>query len=288
MSATQRVKQGFLRLPTAKKCLLIASFTLAISALLPWYDNRNTFGSGESYLGIQGPLFMVGFLVLGLGLTNFLNMFLPLLGRNFSKLKRNSGLLSIILGAESALLLLVGNTVFLHPEFGVNPNYKSTGFGMTIAFFSVGVLIIGGWWTRKCEANGKYGNSNDQLSVPEKEMSFMNAKTIPTEENVDIYSSQYTEQPLHSYTPEQKSQHDAINPTVSVQSNSETQPYTDPATKTPNSNAFDGRVLDAKARYKLMKQRQRQSAHAKNNLWGGARNYDHSAYTSRQNDRRLP
>ena len=63
MSLTQRVKQGFLRLPMVKKAILLASGVLMLSVVLPWYDNRNSFGVGETYLGIQGPLFLVGVLV---------------------------------------------------------------------------------------------------------------------------------------------------------------------------------------------------------------------------------
>ena len=88
MSLTQRVKQGFLRLPLMKKAILTGSAALVVSTVLPWYDLRNSFGVGATYLGIQGPLFVIGLLVLGCGLVSFFNMFFPLMGRQFFNLRK--------------------------------------------------------------------------------------------------------------------------------------------------------------------------------------------------------
>lgn len=148
MSATQRVKQGFLRLPFARKTILISSGILAISPLLPWYDNRNSFGIGESYLGIQGPLFLIGFLIMGFGLINFSNLFFPLLGKNFFQLRRRTGATSLMLGAQGMLLLVIANSVFFHPSFGEAVN-KTSGTGMFVAFMSLGVMVVSGYLARR-------------------------------------------------------------------------------------------------------------------------------------------
>lgn len=148
MSVTQRVKQGFLRLPFARKTILISSGALAISPLLPWYDNRNSFGIGESYLGIQGPLFLIGFLIMGFGIINFSNLFFPLLGKNFFQLRRKTGATSFMLGAQGLLLLVLANSVFFHPAFGEAVNKKS-GAGMFVAFMSLGIMLISGYLARR-------------------------------------------------------------------------------------------------------------------------------------------
>lgn len=155
MSLTQRVKQGFLRLPILKKAILVSSFGLILSALMPWYDHRNSFGIGDTYLGIQGPLFLIGFLVLGCGAASFFNIFFPLMGRNFFNLRRRGGTVALILGAQALLLLLVANSIFYHPSFGLNVGSKGTRFGMMLAFFFVGTLIISGWLTRRKEKEEK-------------------------------------------------------------------------------------------------------------------------------------
>lgn len=271
MSATQRVKQGFLRLPTAKKCLLIASFMLMVSAVLPWYDNQNSFGAGENYLGIQGPLFMVGFLVLGLGALNFLNMFLPLFGKNFWSLKRSSGAMSMILGAQAALLLLVGNTVFLHPDFGTTANQKATGFGMTVAFLSVGTLLIAGWWAKRKEKSGEYEQREKAIADAEEE-----ARAV---EAVQPFTP--TPMPRHDYGTYEAPVDDYV-PVVDTPSTPAYAPQIDHA-------SVDPLTLDPKERYRLLKQRQRQSSHAQNNLWGGgSRAYERPAYGADPSQRRLP
>jgi len=280
MSATQRVKQGFLRLPMAKKLLLVASFTLMVSAVLPWYDNQNTFGSGETYLGIQGPLFMVGFLILGLGAANFLNMFLPLFGKNFARLRRNTGLLSIIFGAQSALLLIVGNTVFFHSEFGVNANHKATGFGMTVAFLSIGVMIISGWWARRKEVSGEYDKREKEIEVAEaaveaeraaQPVQVMQNQAMPSSYNRVQQATHYAE----PVAPQPVTQ-------VPVQ---DYQPVRPEPQAGPGADV-DPLTLDAKTRYKLMKQRMRQSETSRGNYWGQKPSAE--PYGAKRTERRLP
>jgi hypothetical protein len=152
MSLTQRVKQGFLRLPFSKKAILFSSGLLMVSTVMPWYDERNSFGIGDTFLGVQGPLFLVGLLVLGFGAITFFNLFFPLMGRNFFNLRRRGGSVALLLGAQSLLLLAVANSVFYHPQFGLNLTNKGTRFGMMTAFFAVGAMMISGWMTRRKES----------------------------------------------------------------------------------------------------------------------------------------
>ncbi|QQR54633.1 hypothetical protein IPG41_05585 [Candidatus Peregrinibacteria bacterium] len=162
MSLSQRMKQGFLRLPLRKQVVLLASAGLMISPLMPWYDERNSFGVGESYLGVQGPFFLIGFMVMGLGAIGFFNMFLPLLGKNFFNLKKKGGIASVLLGFQAALLMVVATSIFFHPDFGVNLSTKSTRFGMTFAFFMTGFMMIAGWFARR-----KDSDVEEEVSVEE-------------------------------------------------------------------------------------------------------------------------
>lgn len=123
-----------------------------LSTVLPWYDERNSFGIGDTFLGVQGPLFLVGLLVLGFGAITFFNLFFPLMGRNFFNLRRRGGSVALLLGAQSLLLLAVANSVFYHPQFGLNLTNKGTRFGMMTAFFAVGAMMISGWMTRRKES----------------------------------------------------------------------------------------------------------------------------------------
>lgn len=236
MSLTQRLKQGFLRLPPMKKVILISSFTLSLSTVLPWYDQRNNFGVGETYLGLQGPLFTVGLLVLGCGVVSFLNLFIPLFGRNFFDLKRKTGSLAVTLAVQSLFLLLVANSIFFHPDFASTINNKGTRFGMIIAFFSIGALMISGWWVRRKERAG-VGDEEPEYEVEDS----ARPVTTPSE-------------------------------SIPVESSYET-PYYEPARPSVAQTAqeVDPLTLDARTRYKMMKAQGHYSSSARNNLWGGNR-----------------
>ncbi len=162
----QRLKQGFLRLPALKKMLLLSSGLLMVSTIMPWYDLRNSFGIGETYLGVQGPLFLIGLLILGSGAVSFFNLFFPLLGRNFFELRRKTGLTSLILGFQSLLFLAVGNSVFYHPEFGVAGASKNTRFGMFLAFTGIGLMMISGWMAHRREKNESFEETEEVFTNP--------------------------------------------------------------------------------------------------------------------------
>lgn len=280
MSLTQRVKQGFLRLPVVKKAILVSSLLLSISAVLPWYDNRNTFGVGETYIGIEGPLFLVGALVLSFGAISFFNMAFPLMGRNFFKLKKKSGVTAMLLGAQSLFLLVVANSVFFHPSFGTNVSHKGTRFGMLIAFASIAVMIISGWMTHRKEKAGKFDDIDD----------FM---TNPTPANIEAEQSSYarpiTTSPRPAQSLSQTPTHTEYSrptpsPTrneVPVQSNDSSRPAYG------SGSGVDPLTLDPKTRYKMMRSQARYSSAAKKNLWGSGGGSAYSRPSTEQGNQNI-
>ncbi len=250
MSLTQRVKQGFLRLPFSKKAILFSSGLLMVSTVLPWYDERNSFGIGDTYLGVQGPLFLIGLMVLGFGAITFFNLFFPLMGRNFFNLRRRGGSVALVLGAQSLLLLAVANSVFYHPEFGLNLTNKGTRFGMMTAFFAVGVMMLSGWMTRRKE-------SDESAEIDEY-------VETPIEDARPAVSPVFTPMPTPSYTPSQ-----SYN--VPVQSQMPT------STPAPTTDSVDPLTLDPKTRYRMMQAQNRYSARARGNLWGAGGGSAYSA-----------
>lgn len=240
MAVTKRIKQGFLRLPMTKKAILLSSAALMLSAVLPWYDNRNSFGVGETYLGIQGPLFLVGYLALAFGAVIFFNMFFPLMGRNFFKLKRKSGMVSMVLGMQTLFLLLVANSVFYHPEFSANVSHKGLRFGMFVSFVSLAILVTAGLLTHRKEKNGEHEDDIEDIMT--------NAEPVETPVSTPQYSHAASTRPLYSPT----------------QTSRPTSPYSRP------EGAYQGDPLqlDAKTRYKMMKSQARRQEAAQSNLWG--------------------
>ncbi len=244
MSLIQRTKQGFLRLPFLKQLVLVSSLGLMISTVMPWYDERNSFGIGETYLGIQGPFFLIGFIVLGLGAVSFSRLFLPLTGRHFFKAKK-TGLLSFFMGLQSLILLVVANSVFYHPDFGANISTKSTRFGMTVAFVSLGIMIFAGWLARNKEESVSEEVFSDPVAQP--------MTRAAASESVDVPIQSSFSQPVRPVT-------SPSNPTGA--------PY--------GANSVDPLSLDPRTRYKLMQNRMKQDLGQQQedrpaNFWGAAR-----------------
>lgn len=249
MSLIQRTKQGFLRLPFLKKVVLLSSLGLMISTVMPWYDERNSFGVGESYLGIQGPFFLIGLMVLGFGAISFFHLFLPLTGKNFFKTKGKSGLTSFFLGIQSLLLLIVANSIFYHPDFGANISSKSTRFGMTFAFISLGLMALSGWLSR---------NKEDAESEEVIE---------DFEERIPPVMRSY-EAPLHPEAIRSEPMDVPVQTSFSqprAQASSTPAPYSGGATP-----SVDPLTLDPRTRYKLMQSRMRKEGtiHSGPNFWG--------------------
>lgn len=259
MSITQRAKQGFLRLPAVKKAILLSSAALMISAIMPWYDNRNSFGVGETFLGVQGPLFLVGALVMAFGAISFFNMFFPLLGRNFFKLKRKSGVTAMILGAQSLFLLVVANSVFFHPSFGTNVSHKATRFGMVIAFASIGIMLISGWVTYRREKAGKFEDIEDFMTNPTTDV------FEPANQNLSSSGLGYS--PSRATTATLARPNGAYGGGVNSSNKPSVSSSAVGAVGAPDG--VDPLTIDAKTRYKMIRSQARYSGNAKRNLWGG-------------------
>ena len=139
------------RLEARRKWLLASSVILALSAILPWYEDVDAFGAGDLYLGVTGPLFLVGLMVLASALFVAGWVVLPAMGRRVPKLPIKEGALFTSLGLQNLLLLLVANSVFFHPKFGVNITFKNTKFGMILALAGAIVLVWSGYSYYKSE-----------------------------------------------------------------------------------------------------------------------------------------
>ena len=116
--ASRRLKTSLSRLDVTRKWILISSVILALSAILPWYEDLDAFGAGDLYLGITGPLFLVGLMVLASAVFIGSWILLPLRGKRLPDIPVKEGALYTFLGIQNLLLLLVANSVFFHPKFG--------------------------------------------------------------------------------------------------------------------------------------------------------------------------
>lgn len=149
----QRIKETFLRLPKHIKMIGIGSLILAISTLLPWYADMDSYKIGDEFLGITGPASFVGIAILLLsGLSLWLFSY-HLLERRVPRLPVREGIIHFFTAIESLFLLVLVNSIFFHPKFGVNITLKESRFGMTVAFVGTVVLLIGGYLKNKQEVS---------------------------------------------------------------------------------------------------------------------------------------
>ncbi len=167
------LKYAFSRLSRTKKVVMIMSSLVAISCILPWYNDSSVYGIGDMYLGITGPLFLVGFFIMALSGFVALSIGMPMMGKKFIKLPIKGSLISMIAGVQSLFLLLIANSVFYHSKFGVSITQKSPGFGMTIALLSVVGLILGSYFWFKEEYAYKgfdeaLGRKEPLIKIPEE------------------------------------------------------------------------------------------------------------------------
>lgn len=141
-----------MRLDVTRKWLLLGSAVAAIGALLPWYADLDAFGAGDRFLGVTGPLFLVGLMVLASAIFAGIWVLFPALGKRLPSLPVKEGALYTFLGIQDLLLLLVANSVFFHPKFGVNIVLKKTQFGMVITGLGVLIMVWSGYQLYKKSA----------------------------------------------------------------------------------------------------------------------------------------
>jgi hypothetical protein len=143
--AMQRMKHTLKRLDTAHKWLLASSALVALSTIMPWYEDVDAFGAGDRYLGVTGPLFLIGLMVMASALFTTAWIVLPKLGKRMPSLPVHQGALFTFLGIQNLVFLLIANSVFFHPKFGVNIMMKNTRFGMILAFAGVLLMVWSGY-----------------------------------------------------------------------------------------------------------------------------------------------
>lgn len=137
------LKSRFLGLPFNKKLVLISSFCLLISMFMPWYSDIDQFKTGDSFLGITGPMYLAGLFILVAAAVSFGMISMELLDRPSPDLPVENKYVHVAAGGFSVLMLVLMLSVYFHPKFGVNLTDKNAEFGMILGFIGM-VGIIGG------------------------------------------------------------------------------------------------------------------------------------------------
>ena len=170
----KRLSQIFNDLTFDKKMLGIGSVLMIVSLFLPWYQDLDSFKTGDMFLGVTGPLYLVGLTLLALSVFNLVLMLMDFTGQKINFLPVKSSQVYIFTGIFAFYALIIINSVYFHTKFGVNITLKQSQFGMFTAFIAASFITIGGYLAlRDKETILKEFQENTQesfIEVPEQEM----------------------------------------------------------------------------------------------------------------------
>ncbi len=128
-----------------KKLVAAGSFLLAISLFLPWYQDLDTFHTGDTFSGISGPMYLAGLSFLIIASGNLLLLTINDLGIRLPMASLRSPRTYLYSGIFTFYLLILINSVYFHRNFGVNITMKQSGFGTFIAFIAAALMTVGGY-----------------------------------------------------------------------------------------------------------------------------------------------
>lgn len=137
----ERIKTRFMRLPLYSKLLAVGSLLAVVSVFMPWYEDLDAFKTGDMFLGITGPLYLAGYVMLLASALSFSLVAFNILDKKAPRLPMKENHVHIAVGVLNIFLLILVNSVYFHDKFGVNIALKDARFGMTLAFIGSGLLL---------------------------------------------------------------------------------------------------------------------------------------------------
>jgi hypothetical protein len=137
------LKSRLRKLPITKKLILFGSFLALISVFMPWYKDIDKFNTGDMFLGITGPLYLAGIIVLLSSGISFGVISLRLFEKPLPKLPLKEDHLHIFTGSLSTFMLIMAISVYFHNKFGISLVDKTMGIGMMFGFVGAGLSILG-------------------------------------------------------------------------------------------------------------------------------------------------
>lgn len=136
-------KTRLMKLPTVSKLVIAGSFIAVIGVFLPWYNDIDKYGFGDMFLGISGPLYLAGIIVLLSGIASFSMIAFRLFDKPVPKLPLKEEQFYVFSSSVSLTMLVLSISVFFHNSFGVSLVDKSIGVGLYLGLFGSGIVMLG-------------------------------------------------------------------------------------------------------------------------------------------------
>lgn len=132
---------------SGQKLNLIGTILLVVSLFLGWYSDKDVFRSGDFYTALNGPLYFVGISILALCLVNAGTLLYAVLKGGVTAKWQESplGMKQMIMGFFSMYLLMIINSVYFHPQFGLNIMSKKSEIGVMLALVATVMICVGGY-----------------------------------------------------------------------------------------------------------------------------------------------
>ena len=146
------LKSRIMALALNKKILLGSSFLVMLSVFMPWYSDIDQFDTGYNFLGITGPMYLAGLLILSAGAVSFAIVMREAMGRPAADLPVENKYVHIIASGFSVLMVVLILSVYFHPKFGINLIDKSAGIGMGLGFIGMMGMLGGAMMRERVKA----------------------------------------------------------------------------------------------------------------------------------------
>lgn len=197
---SKQLSQIFKELPFEKKLLGIGSILMAVSVFLPWYQDLDSFKTGDMFLGITGPLYVGGISLLIMSSLNMTLLFFEKTGGKLPYVNIKPSSFYFVSGIFAFFMLLLVNSVYFHPKFGLNITLKQSQFGMFFAFIAASFITIGGYLTGRDKATllrefQEEAAEDEFIHLPKQEKanaSLRNAEPAQSPEEVQQHVQQQT------------------------------------------------------------------------------------------------
>ena len=138
------IKKAVLKLTISYKIIGLGSFLGVLSVFMPWYSDFNSLNSGISYLGVTGPLYLLGIVVFLISIMNLGIIASKVFNYKLPNLKTKNENLFIGGGFLATLMIIIAFSIYFHNSFGINILNKKVRIGLIFAFISSISVSFGG------------------------------------------------------------------------------------------------------------------------------------------------
>lgn len=159
---SRRFRKDFSELPRYHKILALGAFLGCLGVFLPWYREFDNYFGSRHFLGITGPLYFIGLTLFFLNLSLVLSTIFLVKQKPFWKFPIHGWHFPLATGIFSLYLVILSNTIYFHPLFGLSLLSKETMFGMIVSSFAGILLTFGAFMQKKAGSVNEFHLESSQ------------------------------------------------------------------------------------------------------------------------------